>query len=396
MTYRVVLAAVAIAVLLAGCGSRNPSMPVGGDGAPASSPEGLAVDCGGSVYHPHALADAPSVSSLPAGPAGAVDDLGEPAFDPSKDWKVVHQSADRVDLVRELDQPVERFPGDVRTHESRTVELITDAPNVPDGTWLLTSSGACAQRLVTDDDLGDADLALAEAPAPQATSLDLLVVERACASGQSAEGRVELVELAETADQVRLRIGVRPRDVDSATCPGNPATPFTVELGQPLGDREIVNASVVPPRPLTVAGDRGDEPDTTPPASTAVELCRGAGRQEAEIIANVQAIDAVYRTRAGDMAAWDEQGGAPDDRSRWRDHPDDQLVAVCVFDAVDIHAPAGPALQEGQQRPAYDKLTVGVAEDGTAYWLQALRTDWPAGKTYAPEDHAPPGSERVW
>lgn len=207
------------------------------------------------MYDPEALADAPPVSSLPEGPAGAVDDAGAPAFDPSLDWKVVHQSDDRVDLVRELDEPVDMVGGDVRTHASRTLELITDAGNVADG-WRLTSSGRCAQRLVTDGDLGDADLVLAEPPAPDDTAVDLLVTERACASGQSAEGRVELVELAETADEVQLHVGVRPRDADGATCPANPSTPFTAELSDPLGDRDIVDVSVVPPHPVTVAGDR--------------------------------------------------------------------------------------------------------------------------------------------
>lgn len=172
------------------------------------------------------------MSSLPDGPAGAVDDAGTPAFDPSLAWKVVHQSDDRVDLVRELDEPVDMLGGDVRTHASRSLEL------------------------VTDDGLRVADLLLAEAPAPDDTAVDLLVQERGCASGQSAEGRVEIVELTETADEVQLRIGVRPPDADVWTCPGNPSTPFTVKLNESLGDRKIVDVSVVPPRPVTVAGDR--------------------------------------------------------------------------------------------------------------------------------------------
>lgn len=255
MTHRAVLAGIAAALLLTGCG--DTSVTVGSDGGtPAPSADASAVSCGGSVYDPAALADAPPASSLPDGPADAVDDAGAPAFDPSQDWKVVHQSDDRVDLVRELDSPLDERGGDVRTHESRTLELITDSPNIPDGTWLLTSAGPCAQRLVTDDDLGEADLTLADTPSPDDTSVDLLIHERACASGQSAEGRVQLVELTETTDEVRLWIGVLPPEGDAQTCQGNPATPFTVELSEPLGDREIVDASVVPPRPVTVAGDR--------------------------------------------------------------------------------------------------------------------------------------------
>lgn len=145
----------------------------------------------------------------------------------------------------------------------------------------------------------------------------------------------------------------------------------------------------------TATGARSGEADTTRPASTAVELCRGAGRQEAESIANVQAIDAVYRTRAADMAAWRASGAPDDPHTPWRDRPDDELVAVCIFDAVDIQAPAGPAPPEGEERPPYDKLTVGAAKDGTARLLTAIRTTWPAAKTYTPADYAPPDSERV-
>lgn len=250
MFHRVVKAGIAVVLLVTGCGST--SVTVGSD---APGADAATVNCGGSVYDPSELVDAPSVSSLPDGPAGAVDDVGAPAFDPSQDWKVVRQSDERIDLVRELEEPFDNGDGDVRTHESRSLERITGASNVADGTWLLTSASPCTQRLVTGDHLGEADLTLAHATAPGDTSIDLLVHERACASGQSAEGRIELVELTETAEQIQLRIGVRPRDGD-LECPGNPPTPFTIDLGERLGDREIVDASVVPPRPVTLGSNQ--------------------------------------------------------------------------------------------------------------------------------------------
>lgn len=36
------------------------------------------------------------------------------------------------------------------------------------------------------------------------------------------------------------------------TCPSNPPTPFTVDLEQPLADRTILNAAVVPARTVTL------------------------------------------------------------------------------------------------------------------------------------------------
>jgi hypothetical protein len=203
------------------------------------------------VYDAAALAEAPPASSLPKGPTEAVDDAGAPAFDLAQDWNVVHQDANRVDLVRELEEPLDNGGGDVRTHESRTLERITGASNVPEGTWLLTSAGPCVQRLVGDDGLGAADVTLADTPAQDETALDLLVREQNCASGRNADGRIEVVELEETAEQVRLRVGVERLGGDQS-CQGNPATPLTVELADPLGDREVVDSSVVPARPVAV------------------------------------------------------------------------------------------------------------------------------------------------
>lgn len=237
-----------LSLLFPACTDPNPSIENGSGGEGTSSPVSGIVDCGGSIYEASAVADAPDASTLPAGPAGAVDDAGEPAFDPAQGWRVVQQSDDQVELLRELGEPISLGDGDVRTHESRILERITGSTNVPDGTWLLTSAGPCAQRLVDgSDDLSAADLTLARQPGPDATILELLVHERACASGQSAEGRIHLLEMTETDDQIRLRIAVRPRDGDQS-CQGNPPTPLMIELARPVGQREIVDGSVVPAR----------------------------------------------------------------------------------------------------------------------------------------------------
>jgi hypothetical protein len=251
------------AVVMTGCGGTDAPPPGSngagngsGDDPQAGAPADAPVRCGGSTYDPTTFADAPTVSSLSDGPAGAVDDVGDPAFDPSEDWRVMLATDDRVELLRELDEPVDHGGGDVRTHELRIVEHITGATNVPDGTWMLTAAGPCTQRLDLGGDLGDADLTLAAEPSPDTQTLEVLVHERACASGQTADGRVELVALEETPDEVRLRIGVHGL-AGAQTCPSNPPTPFTVELSEPLGDREVVDASVVPPRPLTVGDPAG-------------------------------------------------------------------------------------------------------------------------------------------
>ena len=120
VTRRVVPAGITVALLLTGCGSTSTSVQSDGSDAPGVT-DAATVNCGGSVYDPTELADAPPASSLPDGPAGAVDDAGAPAFDASPDWKVVYQSDDRVDLVRELDEP--------STTEAVTSESTSHAPS---------------------------------------------------------------------------------------------------------------------------------------------------------------------------------------------------------------------------------------------------------------------------
>lgn len=73
---------------------------------------------------------------------------------------------------------------------------------------------------------------------PESSTVPILVNEVQCASGRSAEGRIE-VAVDYRADEVEFDVGVRPRGGDQ-DCPTNPTTPYTVELDEPLGDRSIV------------------------------------------------------------------------------------------------------------------------------------------------------------
>lgn len=264
------LVVLAVAAVVAGCGGTDapPDGAGGNDGTDAATdepgdgsgdaPTATRVRCGDSVYDPATLADAPPLSELPEGPADAVDDAGDPVFDDADTgdadeagWRIVRATDDRVELLRELEEPQDLGDGDVRTHELRVLERMTGVTNVPDGTWMLMASGPCTPRVELGSDLGEADLTLAADPSPGARTLELLVHERACASGQPADGRIEVIALEETPEQVRLLLGVRPLG-GAQTCPSNPPTPFTVELAEPLGTREVVDAAVVPARPLRI------------------------------------------------------------------------------------------------------------------------------------------------
>lgn len=81
---------------------------------------------------------------------------------------------------------------------------------------------------------------------PASTSIDVLVNERACASGATAEGRIATPRIEYRDDAVVVTLGVIPVP-GMATCPGNPDTPFTVELTEPLGGRTLLDGSRTPP-----------------------------------------------------------------------------------------------------------------------------------------------------
>jgi hypothetical protein len=75
----------------------------------------------------------------------------------------------------------------------------------------------------------------------------VLATEHECANGQAPQGRkVRAVIHDQDERTVSIVILVEPLKSD-ATCPGNPAFPFQVELGAPLANREILDASLFPP-----------------------------------------------------------------------------------------------------------------------------------------------------
>lgn len=86
----------------------------------------------------------------------------------------------------------------------------------------------------------DADLS------PGSTRIDVLVNEFACAGGESAEGRIVPPTVDYRSDAVIITIEVIPK-AGFNDCPGNPDTPYTVELDEPLGNRQLLDGRTDPP-----------------------------------------------------------------------------------------------------------------------------------------------------
>jgi hypothetical protein len=81
------------------------------------------------------------------------------------------------------------------------------------------------------------------------TSVALLAEERACANGAPPDDRQVLTTVNETDATIEVLVLVETIP-GVATCPSNPAFPVTIQLDRPLGERQLVDASILPGRPL--------------------------------------------------------------------------------------------------------------------------------------------------
>ncbi|GIH76424.1 hypothetical protein Plo01_28530 [Planobispora longispora] len=209
--------------------------------------------CGDQEVSLQALKEARSASEL--GPDGREALKGQEVrpIEDLPSWRIIEESDARVALMRELDVSHEQGQGTVGAHALLVVERFGPPGNDGRPGWHLRSSGHCDLR----KDLGSlraAEVTLDPAvpPGVEARKVHVLVTERGCASGKRADGRVRLAGIEQTPAEVRLVIGVEPLASEGVrTCQGNPPTPFTVELDEPLGDRALIDASVHPARRIT-------------------------------------------------------------------------------------------------------------------------------------------------
>jgi len=236
---------------LSSCGSTDSEPAPGSDPAsPSTATTEPAADpytCRERIIPSSVVDDPPGLKHLSPAGREAVDsayfDDSMPLVIAAKEsWSLASEREDEIVLIRPL--PAERL-----THELLSIEHITDASNLAPG-WYVTSRGSCS-LFVDLGGLHGADVTLdPDNPlAPDSPEIALLVTEQACNSGEDAEGRVETVEVIETDTEVRVIVGVRPRNV-AATCPGHPATLHVVTLDAPLGDRTVIDAAVVPEQKL--------------------------------------------------------------------------------------------------------------------------------------------------
>ena len=114
------------------------------------------------------------------------------------------------------------------------------------GTWAGEDSSQCRPRTWLGNSLGiAADWKLSARTTKTTKLLRTLVTERACASGESAKGRLAKPKITYEADRIVITVGVKPLE-GPQDCQANPATPLTITLAEALGSRTLFNGGPYP------------------------------------------------------------------------------------------------------------------------------------------------------
>jgi hypothetical protein len=124
------------------------------------------------------------------------------------------------------------------------------------GGWAADSFGSCTPRPDVPAEVSVADWWVDPRAGPmraESERIPALVLENACASGRTAEGRILPPTVTYAADAITITILVR--SLGEAECPGHPSTPYVIDLDEPIGDRELRDGGQLPP------GDPLEEPE---------------------------------------------------------------------------------------------------------------------------------------
>lgn len=227
-------------------------------GVPPGPIDELLVSCGSSPgYPPSALEGPTGAEADDDSAATALRDLIEDPDGieplPENEWRRLHDDGDTV--VFGSGQPSDNGTGEGLT------EVVLERTN--DEFTFHGSNYNCQPRpLIGEMSLASFDLAQGAAPGPDSTSVEVLVTEVGCTGATPVDDRLQepVVEYGDsTVDVVYF---AEPLEGDAFPCPSNPSTETILELSEPLGDRELRDASSFPPRQATEA----TEPPMPPPA----------------------------------------------------------------------------------------------------------------------------------
>jgi hypothetical protein len=269
----VVVAAVAVAALLAGCGSNALTPPTRTPTAgPASSPvPDLTLPPDGSSASPGPSLGLPEASALPPGLDGLLACNNDPltfSADALRQPPTAELRADAasiglrhyvtVEAPPEMRMPRSGWREVARTDTSVTFIAPADdgwrvATMAPEGAgWTFSEGGNCDLKVQLPEGVSFASWRLDPAHPTNASSAEVRVLgtEMACANGDAPNGRVLAPVILSTDEAVTIALVVRTVP-GGADCPGNPEFPFSITLDEPLGTRKLFDGSSFPPAPRT-------------------------------------------------------------------------------------------------------------------------------------------------
>jgi hypothetical protein len=235
-------AAVAVVLTLAACAS-DPAPP---SNATTGPPPALRFSCGDPAF------------TFP--PAALTGPIGAELFpDPAAATLRAHLAGDGPDFEWLPDAGWRRL---VDTGAGVLFQAANPGPDAAAGSmvfvavavsaegWQVTGWGECQPEPVLGPAIGVARWWPDPAkPIPEvaSTGLDVLLVERACASGRPPVGRVLAPVVTSAPDAVTILLAVRSAG-GGQDCQGNPPFALRVELPEPLGERRLLDGSTLPPR----------------------------------------------------------------------------------------------------------------------------------------------------
>jgi hypothetical protein len=108
----------------------------------------------------------------------------------------------------------------------------------------LTACGSPPSAHDDDGDLAVWDVAAQQRLAPDSTGFTAMVTRTDCGSGK--QGRPVAPAIDAGASAITITFRIKPH-VSSGTCQGTPGVPYRVRLGEPLGQRTLVDGACLPP-----------------------------------------------------------------------------------------------------------------------------------------------------
>ncbi len=170
-------------------------------------------------------------------------DTGEGQHWPQNDWLILHEAGDAVLLVNLRVMDDSGKPLDETSVAFMNFERV-------DGEWRWAgaqSGGPCRLETSLPDDLNRVDWRIDPSADPLTAAsarINVLVTERACASGQAMGDRLLGPEIVMTEDTVLIAFAATAQR-GGQNCPSNPEQPVVVDLPEPLGDRQVFDGLAV-------------------------------------------------------------------------------------------------------------------------------------------------------